>query len=69
MGLLCMLGIHKYKKFETENKHNSIIYLECEKCKKRSYKEKYDKLFQPLDQKWLNKETELPQFPKKPQPK
>ncbi|MGL5745421.1 MAG: MazG nucleotide pyrophosphohydrolase domain-containing protein [Cetobacterium sp.] len=64
-GIKCF---HKFKKFEIE-KCGDVVYLECEKCKKRYYKKiRNDRWCVYLDKDWLAGKTEYPKLPKKPLP-
>lgn len=69
-NILCFIGLHIWEKFFTDNKNDSVIYLECKWCKKRAYKDKNEMSYiTPLDYQWLDGETSVPKYPKKPKEK
>lgn len=65
--LLCLIGLHDWKEYFTGHRVETIIYLECKRCKKRSYKDLLKSRFvRPIDEKWLRHETSMPKHPKRP---
>lgn len=61
--ILCLVRIHSFRKFFTENKFDNIVYLECRWCGKRTFRGSYTLGYAPLDEKWLEGKTLEPKFP------
>lgn len=67
MNLLCLIGLHNWKKYFTGNKVDTITYLECRRCKKRKYRDSVKhRIVRPLDEEWLSGNSSTPNYPKKP---
>ncbi|MGL5592420.1 hypothetical protein [Cetobacterium sp.] len=68
--LLCLVGLHDWKEYFTGHRTDTITYLECKRCKKRSWKDLIAvRYVRPLDKKWLRHETAIPKHPEKPKEK